>query len=130
MRSITKGWATVAAVAVLIPAALATAAIAPAQPVARAARACNLGSKVFSLGPTYVESPIVSGTSCATLAKVIKAYNRCRLNAGGVKGHCNSRVLGFRCRERRSTGSSIQFVAKVRCTKRHAGVRFSYTQDI
>jgi len=71
----------------------------------------------------------VSGTSCATGARVIKAYNHCRLYAGGVKGHCHSRVLGYRCSETRSS-SPVQFVASASCTARRSVVKFSYSENV
>lgn len=117
-----------AAVAVVILAALALAAIAPAQPIARAARSCGLGADAFTLGPTYVETLNVSGTNCATGTKVIKAYNSCRLKSGGAKGHCHARVLGFKCSEKRST-SSVQIVANVRCTASRKVVTFAYSEN-
>lgn len=125
MQSITRGWVVVTVVALAV---LATAASAPAQPVARAARSCGLAGEWASLGPTYVEQLSVSDTSCATGAKVIKAYNRCRLEAGGVKGRCHARVLGFRCSETRSA-SPDQFVARARCTDRRKVVTFSYSEN-
>jgi hypothetical protein len=128
MHLITKGWAAVVAVAAALTAALAMAAIAPAQPVARAARSCGLAGEWNSLGPTYVELLNVTGTNCTTGAKVIEAYNRCRLNAGGVKGSCHSKVLGFRCSEKRSTGP-VQFVASAHCTARREVVTFSYSEN-
>jgi hypothetical protein len=60
--------------------------------------------------------------------KVIKSYNRCRLNAGGAKGYCHSKVLGFRCSETRQS-SPVQFVASVRCTAGRAVVTFSYSEN-
>jgi hypothetical protein len=133
---ITRGWLAVVAVAAALTAALAMAAIAPArppahapaQPVARAARSCGLAGEWNSLGPTYVELLNVTGTNCTTGAKVIEAYNRCRLNAGGVKGSCHSKVLGFRCSEKRSTGP-VQFVASAHCTARREVVTFSYSEN-
>jgi hypothetical protein len=107
---------------------LSTTATAAGQPVAHEARACSLAGKYYSLGPTYVEKLSVSHTSCATGVKVIRAYDACRLKAGGVKGRCTSKVLGFKCSERRSS-SSVQFVASARCTKRQDVVRFSYSEN-
>jgi hypothetical protein len=129
MQSIMRRSAAVVATAVATLAGLTTAGIAPAQPVAHAARSCGLGGEWAKLGPTYVEPPvIVTGTNCATGIKVIKAYNRCRLNAGGVKGRCHAKVLGYRCTEQRST-SPVQFVASVRCTARRKVVKFSYSEN-
>jgi hypothetical protein len=128
MHSIHRGWAAAAAVAAVIPATLAMAATSPAQPIARAARTCGLAGEWASLGPTYVETLNVSGTSCGRGANVIKAYNHCRLSAGGAKGRCHARVLGSRCSETRSTGP-VQFVASVRCTKGRTVVKFAYSEN-
>jgi hypothetical protein len=125
-QAITRAGAAVGGVVAL--ALPLTAAMASAEPVAHAARTCNIASMYYTLGPTYVETLGVSRTSCATGVRVIKAYNRCRLNAGGKTGRCHSRVLGFRCSERRSS-SSIQFIGKVRCTKGRAVVKFTYTEN-
>lgn len=112
--------------------ALTTSAVAtaqPARPVAHAARNCSLAGRYTSLGPTYVERLSVSGTSCGTGYSVIKAYNRCRLRHGGVRGHCNSTVLGYRCSERRPVTSPVQFVASVHCTRSRAVINFAYSQN-
>lgn len=117
-----------AAVAAALVTVLSTAAVGSAQPIAHAARTCSLAGEWASLGATYVEQLNVSGTSCAAGAKLIKAYNRCRLNAGGVKGHCNATVRGYRCSEHRSMGP-VQFVASARCTAPGAVVKFSYSEN-
>jgi hypothetical protein len=105
-----------------------TAALASAQPTARAATTCSLVGKYEKLGPTYAESLSVSRTNCATGVNVIKAYNRCRLNAGGVKGYCHARVLGFKCSEKRYRGP-VQFIGKVTCTSGRKGVTFAYSEN-
>lgn len=121
-----QAWAAVGSV-IAIALALTTPVMA-SQPVARAAGGCSLAGKYTKLGPTYVESLQVSRTSCATGVSVIKAYNSCRLKAGGAKGYCRSKVLGFSCSEKRSS-SGVQFIAKVRCTKGRAVVTFAYSQN-
>ncbi|MDQ6849286.1 MAG: hypothetical protein M3070_04785 [Actinomycetota bacterium] len=120
-----QAWAAVGAV---IAIASITAAMASAQPVARAAGSCSLVGKYRTLGPTYADSLSVSGTSCATGVNLIKAYNSCRLKAGGRKGHCHSKVLGFSCSEKRSS-SGVQFIGTVRCTKGRAVVTFAYNEN-
>lgn len=125
----TRGWAAVAVVAFATSFTQLTPAMASAQPVARAATSCRLGSKFDKLGPTYVEQLNVSRTSCATGENVIKAYNHCRLKAGGVRGHCNSKVLGFRCSEKPRSSSPDQFVANTRCTAGREVVAFSYSEN-
>ncbi|MHB8693163.1 MAG: hypothetical protein ACYDHH_18160 [Solirubrobacteraceae bacterium] len=112
----------------LVGVAFTPAAVASAGPVAHTAANCSLAGKYTSLGPTYVEKLTASGTSCATGISLIKAYNRCRLKAGGPKGRCTSKIMGFRFSEKRNS-SPVQFVALVRATKGHAVVTFTYTQN-
>jgi hypothetical protein len=119
----------VIALAVSLSLTAAAAAGAATAPVASATGGCTLGNKGRTLGPTYVTQLSVSHTSCATGMKVIRAYNHCRLASGGVKGYCRSKVLGFRCSEHRPQSSSIQFIAKVRCTKGRAVVTFTYSEN-
>jgi hypothetical protein len=117
------------ALATAIPVTFSAAALASTQPVAHAAGGCNLAGKYRALGPTYAEKLSVSGTSCGTGEKVITAYNKCRLKAGGAKGYCHSRVLGFRCSESGRTTSPIQFIAKVSCSAGRARVTFTYSEN-
>jgi hypothetical protein len=81
-----------------------------------------------SLGPTYVDAILVSRTSCAAGGNVIKSYNHCRLKAGGVKGFCHSKVLGFHCSEKRSS-SPVQFGATVLCVAGRKVVTFFYSEN-
>ena len=118
-----------AAVALLTASAASAAAPATGRPLASVAAACNITGKQENQGPTYLTSLSVSGgASCATGLSVVRAYYRCRVHAGGVKGYCHSSVLGFRCSEKR-TGISIQFDARVTCTRGHQRVYHTYTQD-
>jgi hypothetical protein len=110
--------------------AVATAAASPGSddPTASAAATCRLSSsKQRSLGPTYVTALSVSGTSCATGERVVRAYYRCRVRNGGRRGRCTSRVLGYRCTETRES-ISTQFDARVRCRYGARRVNHSYTQ--
>jgi hypothetical protein len=118
----------VVAALIAVAALPVSGAAASARPAAHAAANCSISRVWHSLGPTYVEALSVSGTSCATGIDLIRAYNKCRLKAGGVKGRCTSTVLGFRCSEQRSS-SPDQFVAKVRCTKGREVVTFSYSEN-
>jgi hypothetical protein len=105
-----------------------SASSAAASPVASIARACSVASNGEKLGPTYVESLSVHGTSCSVGYRTITAYNNCRLRHGGRAGHCNTPVLGFRCRDIR-TSSPTQFVAKATCTKPRQSVVFTYSEN-
>jgi hypothetical protein len=114
-----------------MPATWSTTALASSQPLAHAASSCAhaLAPHYRKLGPTYTETLNVSGTSCATGLKLVTAYNRCRLKSGGVKGYCHSKVLGFRCSEKRPATSPDQFIAKVTCTSGRARVTFTYSEN-
>jgi hypothetical protein len=97
-------------------------------PTASAAARCSLSAREQrNLGPTYVTALSVSGTSCATGERVVRAYYRCRIRHGGRRGRCTSRVLGYRCTETR-TSIATQFDARVRCRNGGARVNHSYTQ--
>ena len=111
----------------VIAVALISAATAGAQPAAHAAAKCNIRSKQRKLGPTYVLSLTVVKTSCRTGQRLVTAYYRCRIRAGGKKGRCHSTVLGYRCTEHRS-GIKTEFDAKVTCRKGSARVDHTYTQ--
>ena len=104
------------------------ASSAPAS--AGASATCRLSNhdQRGGLGPSYVTSLSVSATSCSTGVAVVKAYYRCRVRSGGVKGRCHSSVLGFHCSEQR-TGISVQFDAKVTCSSGHRRVYHTYVQD-
>ncbi len=119
----------IAVVALLAGMSGVNAAAEAAGPRALAAGACNIAGKQLNQGPTYLTSLSVSGgASCATGLRVVRAYYRCRLHTGGLKGYCRSRVLGFRCSEKR-VGIAIQFDSKVTCTNGHQRVYHTYTQN-
>lgn len=117
--------------AVLATAAcLATIGVAPAVgqgPTATAAGTCSVGSGRH-MGPTYLLRLSVSGTSCRTGKRVVRAWYTCRVHHGGADGRCRSRVLGYRCSERRSSVIRTQFDARVTCRRGSARVTHSYTQ--
>jgi hypothetical protein len=113
---------------VLVAALLGLASVASAQPVAYAASKCNIAKEYFTLGPTYAETLNVSGTSCATGIHLIHDYYECGIKAGGAKGLCRSKVLGFSCKAKRSS-SPVQYIAKVTCTKGRDDADFTYTNN-
>lgn len=100
---------------------------AGAGPTATAAATCSVGSGRH-MGPTYLLRLSVRGTSCRTGKRVVRAFYGCRVRHGGADGRCRSRVLGFRCSERRSSAIRTQFDARVSCAKGSARVSHSYTQ--
>jgi hypothetical protein len=118
--------------AALLPALLLAAVSgAPGDapgPLARAASSCNIRGHEQSLGPTYVTYIGVSGgASCAQAGRLVRAYYRCRIRHGGVKGHCGG-VEGFRCTESRYAAISVQYNAHVSCTRGRRRIRHDYTQ--
>jgi hypothetical protein len=101
---------------------------AQATEVAHKTTKCSISKVWHKLGPSYVEELSVSGTSCSGAESLVKAYNSCRLKAGGLKGHCTAKVDGFKCTERRQA-SPDQFIAVTTCTKSRAAVDFIYSED-
>ena len=123
-------WASaLTGVALLGAIAAANVPAAAAGPQAVAAGACNISGKQLHEGPTYLTSLRVSGgANCGTGLNVVRAYYRCRVHSGGLKGYCHSQVLGFGCSEKR-TGISIQFDSSVTCSKGRQRVYHTYTQN-
>ena len=109
----------------ILAAVVATTWLMSASPAS--AKSCSLAGKQRSLGATYVTQLSVTGTSCASAERVVKAYHACRFRRGRA-GTCGSTVRTFRCRERRSNVISTQFDAKVTCQKTGARILHSYTQ--
>ena len=95
---------------------------------ARAARTCGIPSHGQHLGPTYLTSLSVSGTSCTTGLKVVRDYHTCQLHHGGVKGRCYSVVDGYRCSEKRGPSIPTEFFSSVSCQDRSARVYYKYSQ--
>ena len=108
-------WAAVAVAAV--GCAGAAGAGARAEPDARvsATKSCDIRSVGRKLGTTYVTSLKVEHVTCAKAQRVVKAFNACRRAHGGVKGRCPSRVLGYRCTEKRGASIPTQYSSKASC---------------
>jgi hypothetical protein len=109
---------------VTLLAALAFAVGAPAA----STTTCDVRKDGRKLGTTYVTSLKVQQVSCAKGKSVVKAFNACRKAAGGVKGRCAKRVLGYRCTEKRGNSIATQYSAKATCKNAGRSVRFDYTQ--
>ncbi len=111
--------------------ALASAAVFAAPGTAGAATSCKISpSAARHMGPTYVTSIKVTGTSCANAIKVTKAYQSCHLKHG-TKGRCSTKVLGYSCTDRRPADESIptQFTGHVTCKRGGARVTHVYQQN-
>ena len=66
-----------------------------------------------------------ANTSCATAVKVARAHTQCRLSHGR-KGRCVTRVLGYSCREERTSGTTLS--GTVTCANGLRRVRFTFSQ--
>lgn len=98
------------------------------EPGAVAAGRCKVPNGGRGLGPTYVTALSVSRTSCATGVKLVKAFCKCRVKNGGRRGYCRSRVLGYKCSERRTNSIRTQYDSSVKCSRGSARINHSYTQ--
>ena len=110
--------------AVAVVAALVAAAPAAGGVIGGAARACKPPAYP---GSGYFIALSVHGTSCATGSRLALAYHRCRVRDGRA-GRCDERVLGFRCRERR-TAIPTEIDARVTCTRGTRRVVHVYQQN-
>jgi hypothetical protein len=111
-------------------AALAGAAAAVSAPASHASSAasCSVAGQERKLGPTYVTSLRVTGTSCAGAKRLVKGYYRCRVKHGSKAGRCTARVLRYRCSERRFNVIPTQYDARVTCRRGARRVVHDYTQ--
>ena len=113
--------------AIGLAALLAALAFAVAAPAA-STTTCDVRKDGRKLGTTYVTSLKVQQVSCAKAKRVVKAFNACRRANGGLKGRCVTRVLGYRCTEKRGNIIPTQYSAKATCKSATRSVRFAYTQ--
>ena len=105
-------------------AAVLTIAAVPAH---AKTRSCNVQRDSDKYGPSYVTSLKVTNVTCATGKTVVRAYHRCRHAHGGVKGRCPTKVLGYACRETRSS-IATQLTGKVTCIRGSRRVVHTYTE--
>jgi hypothetical protein len=114
------------ALAVLAATVAVLAPSAGAGPVASAAaKRCGVGDS-RSYGTTYVLTIHVSGTSCRSGRKLIRAYHACR---PGKAGKCPS-VKGYSCSEHRFNKSKTSYDSNVTCRNGRKTVKHQYTQFI
>lgn len=94
---------------------------------------CDISGKQQDLGASYVTSLKVQGVSCTKGEKLIKAYHRCRHQAGGPAGTCSATLLGFKCKDGGRTGvPNVQYNATAKCHKvsnASKRVKSRYTQN-
>jgi hypothetical protein len=105
-------------------AVLASVTAVLAMAPAASAKGCRIGDE-RSYGTTYVTKISVSGTSCRSGRKVIRAFHSCR---PGKSGRCNKRVLGYSCSESRFNKGPTSYDSRVTCRKGGKTVKHTYTQ--
>jgi hypothetical protein len=115
----TVRWAVLAGSACLLAAAPARAA-----PIGFAARRCTPPQYP---GSGYFTSLRVTRVSCSTGRRVTLAHYHCRVRSGPA-GRCHSRVLGYRCVERRQA-IKVEFDSIVTCQRGRRRVVYSYQQN-
>jgi hypothetical protein len=91
---------------------------------AASAKRCGIGDQ-GSYGTTYVTKFSVTGTSCRSGRKVIRAFHACR---PGKSGKCSDRVKGYSCSESRFNKGPTSFDSNVTCRKGDRTVKHTYTQ--
>jgi hypothetical protein len=101
---------------------------AVAAPSAQAAGSCSIPQGGEHLGPTYLTSLTVSGTTCSAGLAVVKAYHACQVKDGGVSAKCTSTVDGFRCTEKRGPSIPTEFYSSVSCQDHSKRVAYKYSQ--
>jgi len=111
----------------IVVAVLAALTVAALPDAAEAAR-CSVKGKERKLGATYVTSLSAVRVSCRTAERVVRAFHRCRRRNGGAKGRCRSRVMGYRCSDKRLRSAPTQFDARATCRRGKRRVTHAYTQ--
>lgn len=111
-------------VAVLAILSVGLASSASAASTADASRSCSAPKYP---GNGYFTSLSATGTGCSRGKSVALGHYRCRTKKGR-SGRCSSRVLGYRCSERRQS-IATEFNARVTCKRGSAKVVFTYQQN-
>jgi hypothetical protein len=112
----------------VLPICLFFPGLAGAAPTATVASGCSIPHQGEHLGPTYLTSLSVSGTSCSTGLAVVRGYHACQLKHGGVKARCSSAVSGFHCTEKRGPSIPTEFFSSVSCRSGSKRVNYKYSQ--
>lgn len=119
--------AVLACLAGAVPAVAVTSTAAAAGPVASAAATCS-APKYPGVG--YFTSLKATKVSCKSANTVLKHHYSCRLKKGR-SGKCTKKVDGYKCTEGKRQSSSVEFNARVTCTKSGGKkIVFTYQQDI
>jgi len=112
----------------VLPICLFFAGLAGATPTSTLASGCSIPHHSEHLGPTYLTSLSVSGTSCSTGLAVVRGYHACQLKHGGVKTRCSSAVSGFHCTEKRGPSIPTEFFSSVSCQSGSKRINYKYSQ--
>jgi hypothetical protein len=107
---------------------LALSAILTVQATATAASKTRVCDEPRYPGDGYFTSLTVKGVRCATGSKLAFAYYRCRIRAGGRKGRCTQKVLGYSCKEKRNS-IPTEIDALVTCKRGGGTITHSYQQN-
>ena len=107
---------------------LALSALAAVQAPATAASRTRVCHEPRYPGNGYVTSLTVKGVGCATGSKLAFAYYRCRIRAGGRKGRCTRKVLGYGCVEKRNS-IPTEIDARVTCRRSGRTITHTYQQN-
>ncbi|MEV4420382.1 hypothetical protein AB0L40_10475 [Patulibacter sp. NPDC049589] len=112
------------AVLAVVVAALSALVFALPHTASASTRSCSTPTYP---GVGYFTSLKVTNTTCGTGTKVLKGYYKCRIKHGKT-GRCTSKVVGFRCTEKRNS-IPTEFLARVTCKKGKVTVVHTYQQD-
>lgn len=106
------------------------------SPAFAATKTCKAGSTKYpNANPGgYFTSLKVTNATCASGAKLMKAYYTCRRKGGqGVQGKCKaSKVSGYKCTEKRpaSGNNGTEFNATVTCKSGSKKIVHTYQQNL
>jgi len=123
--------------AVAVSACIAIGGLAgTSSPALAATKTCKAGSTKYpNANPGgYFTSLKVTKTTCASGAKLMVAYYKCRRKNGqGVQGKCkSSKVNGYKCTEKRpsSGNNGTEFNATVTCKTGSKKIVHTYQQNL
>ena len=122
MSRLSRPAVLLAAAALLMVAAPASAPAVDDGPTATAAKRCAVGDSQ-SYGTTYVLSIRARNVGCRRARKLVRAFHACR---PGARGRCSS-VSGYSCSENRDSGQG-SYYSTVRCKKGGKRVKHRYNQ--
>ena len=118
-----------AVLACLALTAFVVAESSAATQIQRATRSCTPPKYP---GAGYFTGKIrATNVGCAYAKRFVRAYYRCRTSSGRrPTGRCTSRVLGFKCTERRGESSAVEINARVTCNRGAQRIVHTYQQNI